>query len=120
MKKISDYKDEEAIELWGDLLDPMIKIFADKDVAKAIRSGAPAFVIAKEIIKKQSNEAKEIMLRIDPEPIDGINFVTRLVSIVMDFMNNDTVKDFFASAGQEKTEKGSTGSATANIKVVEA
>lgn len=120
MKKLSDYKGEEAIEVWGDLLDPTIKILADPVVAKAMRTGKAPLEIAKEVLKNHKNEAKEIVLRVDPTPIDGINFPARIASIVMDFLNNDAMKDFFASAGQAKMEEEPTGSATENIEDVEA
>lgn len=120
MKKLSDYKGEEAIEVWGDLLDPTIKILADPVIAKAMRTGKAPLMIAKDVMKNHKDEAKEIILRIDPAPIDGINFAARVASIVMDFLNNDALKDFFASAGQAKTEKDPTGSATENIEDVEA
>lgn len=119
MKKLSDYKDNDAIELWGELLDPMSRILGDPNVAGAIRRGKPALIIASEIMKTHKDEAKEIMLRIDPTPIDGINFVTRLTSIVMDFINNESLKDFFKSAGQEKTDAESIGSVTENIEGAE-
>lgn len=120
MKKLSDYKDEEAIEIWGDLLDPMTRILADPSVARTMRSGKAPFIIAKEIIKTHKDEAKEIILRIDPTPIDGVNFAARIASIVMDFLHNDALKDFFVSAGQAKMEEEPTGYATENTEAVEA
>ena len=120
MKKLSDYKDEEAIEIWGDLLEPMTKILADPVIANAMRAHKAPLMIAKDVMKNHKDEAKEIILRIDPTPIDGINFAARVASIVMDFLNNDALKDFFVSAGQAKMEKEPTGSATENTEAVEA
>ena len=37
MKKLSDYKGDEAIELWADLLEPMTEILGDKDIAKILQ-----------------------------------------------------------------------------------
>ena len=112
MKKLSDYKDDEAIELWGEMLDPMIRILGDKSIASDLRTGKPPLIIAKDIIKTHTEDAREIMLLIDPTPIDGINVIARLASIVMDFIRNDSLKDFFKSAGQAMTEEEPTGSAT--------
>lgn len=112
MKKLSDYKDEEALELWCDLLEPMTAILGDKKVAKVIKSKKPPFLIAKEILSTHKEEAIQIMQRIDPEPIDGINIITRIMSVVLEFMNHPDMKDFFESAGQEQTESESTGNAT--------
>ncbi len=120
MKKLSDYKDEEALELWGDLLDPMTRILADDNVQKSLNSGKAPFLIAKDILAAHKEDAVAILLRIDPTPIDGVNIIMRVVSVVLEFMNTPELKGFFKSAGQDKTESESTGSATANIKVVEA
>lgn len=118
MKKLSDYQGEEAIELWADLLEPATKIIGDPQVANVVKSGKPPFIIASEILKSHKEEAMNIMLRIDPTPIDGMNIITRLVSLVLEFMNNDDLKGFFASAGQANTEQESSGSATVNTKAV--
>lgn len=120
MKKLSDYKDEDAIELWGDMLEPMMQILGDKQVADALKTGKPPLIIAKTIIKSHKDEAKEIMLMIDDTPIDGVNFVARLVSVVMDFVKNESLKDFFKSAGQGKTDAESIGSVMENTEDAEA
>lgn len=108
MKKLADYQNDEAIELWADLLEPMTSILGDKAVANVIKSGKPPFLIAKEILKTHTEDAKKIMLRIDPTPIDGLNIITRLVSLVLEFLNNDDLKSFFPSAEQAKKESESS------------
>ena len=119
MKKLADYKGEEAIELWADLLDPMTNILSDPKMAKLMGSGKPPLLIAKGILKEHKTDAVEIMLAIDPEPIDGVNIVTRLVSVVLEFLNNEDIKGFFASAGQAQMVNASGGSATGSTKVAE-
>lgn len=114
MKKLADYKDEDAIDLWADLLDPITKICADKEVADSIRSGKPPFLIAKDILKLHSKEAIEVMLRIDPTPVNGLNAVTRVVEIIFEIQRSDELSGFFGDAGQTKIVEGSFGSATAN------
>ena len=119
MKKLSDYKDDEAIELWADLLDPLASILGDEKIQKIVKSGKSKMVIAKEILTSHKKEALEIMLRIDPEPIDGLNIVLRLVGILTDIGQNEEIKSFFGFAEQAKMEKGSSGSVTENTKVTE-
>lgn len=101
MKKLSDYEGDEAIELWGDLIEPITKLIADDEVQKIYKSGMPKVKIASEILKVHPGEVKEILQRIDPEPINGLNVVTRFVSLLVDFSTVPELKDFFESAGQE-------------------
>ena len=75
MRKLSDYKGDEAIELWADLIEPIAMILADKSMEATIKSGKPKIVVAKEILKAHKKEATEILLRIDPEPLTGLNIM---------------------------------------------
>ena len=115
MKKLSDHKGEEAIELWVDLLEPMTNILGDTELAGLLRSKAAPLLKAQGILKAHKQDAMEIMLRIDPTPINGLNILTRLVAVILEFTNNPDLKDFFVSAGQEKMEKGSSGNAMESI-----
>lgn len=119
MKKLSDYKGDEAIELWSDLLEPMTAILGDKNVAETVTSGKPPMIIAKEILKSHSKEATQILTRIDPTPIDGLNIIVRLVENLADIGKNEEVKSFFGYAEQVKTDSESTGSVTENIEAEE-
>lgn len=115
MKKLSDYKGEEALELWGDLLEPLTAILGDKKIANVIQSGQPKLLIAKEILNEHSKDAEKILLRIDPTPINGLNIIVRLVALLAEIEQDETVKSFFGFAEQVKTGKESTGSPTETI-----
>lgn len=114
MKTLSDYKNEEAIELWADLLEPISVILADKEFTSGLR-GKSKIIMAKEILKEYKNEAVQILLRIDPEPIDGMNLLIRLIKLLADIGRNKEIISFFESAVPEKSESESFGSATENI-----
>lgn len=100
MKKLTDYKDEEALELWGDLIGPMARILGDEKTKKVVNTKKP-LDIAKSILADHKQDAMEIMLRIDPTPLDGLNIVTRLVGVILEIMNNEELRGFFVSAEQE-------------------
>ena len=68
-------------------------------------------------IVNQHPEAVEILLRIDPEPIDGLNLILRLVALITDIGKNNEVRGFFGYAEQAKTDSESGGSATENTEV---
>lgn len=112
MRTLSYYKGEEAIELWADLLEPMSSIVTDKDVLSAITSKKPPVVIARAMLKDHVKDVESILLRVDPEPLDGLNIIVRLVAFIMEMMNDPDLKVFFGFAGPEVTAKESSGSAT--------
>ena len=113
MKRLSDYKGEAAIELWADLLDPLTAILADKDVQASIRGGESTLSKAKTILKSHKADAEKILLTVDPTPIDGLNMIARLVSLVLEIENSEVFADFFESPSTERTESESFGSVTA-------
>lgn len=119
MKKLSDFKGDEAIDLWADLLDPLTAILTDDKIRRVVQSGKSKIEIAKEVLKKHRKEAVEIMLRIDPTPIDGLNIILRLVALIADIGQNDEIKGFFGYAEQAQTENASSGSPTANTEAKE-
>lgn len=114
MKKLSDYKGDEAIVLWGDLLEPLSAIFSDKKIAKVVNSGKSKIEIAKVILKNHPSEAEDILLRIDDTPIDGLNIILRLVALLADIGQNEEIKSFFGYAEQAKEGLTPSGFPTEN------
>ena len=45
--KISDYKDEEALDLLVELIDPAAEIFSDKQIANVLQNNQPAIKAVK-------------------------------------------------------------------------
>lgn len=119
MKKLSDYKGDESIELWAEMLEPFMEILADENVSKELSSGKPVMSVVAEILKKHKTEAKKILLAIDDTPVNAVNFPIRLLSLFTDLMNDEAAKDFFKSAAQEIKVEESFGSPTANTEDVE-
>lgn len=109
MKKLSDYKGDDAIELWADLLDPLTTIFTDNEIKGVVQQGKNKIIIAKTLLKKHKSEAVEIMTRIDPEPIDGLNIITRLIALLSEIGENEEIKSFFGYAEEVKTDSESSG-----------
>ena len=114
MKRLSDYKGEEAIELWADLLEPLTEIFGDKVVQASLLGGGSVLSKAKNILSTHKKAAADILLRIDPEPLNGLNIIARLVSLINEFQESGYFGDFFESASQETTESEFSGDVTEN------
>lgn len=114
MKKLSDYKGEEAIELWADLLEPIGTILADKEVQTALSTQGSAMQKVQAVLKNHKSEASKILLAIDPTPITGLNIIARLLDLVLEIENSEEFSGFFGSA-QQKTEDESFGSVTESV-----
>ena len=104
MKKLSDYEGNEAIELYGDLLKPASAIFTDEEI-KNLRKNKNSTMLdmASLMLKNHSNEISEILLRIDPTPLNGANIIARLISMLTDIGRVEGIQDFFPSAEQKET-----------------
>ena len=114
MKRLSDYKGAEAIELWADLLDEMSSIFGDENVQKAVVSGKSLMAKAKAVLAGHESEVVAILERIDPTPVNGLNIMTRLIALIKEFQESEEFADFFGLPVQATTESGSFGSVTEN------
>lgn len=118
MKKLSDYKGDEAIELWADMLMPITRIITDKKIQKVYKTKS-RMEVAAEILKLHAKDTTDILLRIDPTPLNGLNTIVRIVELIVDFEKADELKSFFGSAGQAQTASESSGLHTANIEAGE-
>lgn len=113
MKKISQYKDEEALELLANLIEPLGKIISDQDVLSAFRKkGKLAGVSA--AIKAHKHEVFCMLAVLDGTPVDEFHCnVFELPLKALEILNDKDLTDFFASQSQQMDEE-SSGSASAN------
>lgn len=114
MKKLSDYKGEEAIELWADLLDPVIEIVGDPEINNMLKARKPMLVTAKEVVKRYKKQTVQMLERIDPTPVNGFNLLVRLVSVMKEVGDDPTFQSFFESVAETeaKTPFGSAMAST--------
>lgn len=113
MKKLSDYQGEAAIDLWADVMDYTSTIIKDPKVRK--KANAPKLELAKTMLKLHKKEVCKIMLRIDETPVNGLNVLVRLVSILDEVFEEPELRSFFGMQSQNE-QQGSFGSATENTK----
>lgn len=114
MKRLSDYKGEEAVDLWADLLDPLSEICTNEKIKKAVESGEPRISVARTVLQECRSEAVRLLERIDPEPLNGLNIITRLVGLLAEIGQDEDVRSFFGYASQTGTDGESSGFAMAN------
>lgn len=114
MKKLSDYKGADAIEIWADIFDTVTDILSDEDVSK-YTSGKDADIkkACKVIMKKHPEEVFFVLNRIDDEPINGANAFNKTTAFLIELLSGRE-QAFFRSSEQESKAGKSSGSATEN------
>lgn len=115
MKKLSEYKNEEALELLADLMEPVSLIFADAEVVKSF-STKNKLLVAKDIIKRHTHETFQILAILDGVPIEDYECSLFTLPLkLLDILNDAELQSFFKSQGLEMTHEESSGSAMENI-----
>jgi len=118
MKRLSDYKGEEAFEVLADIMEPLAVILADEEILPLARSKAPAIKYVKPILKNHKEELMSVLARLDGTPIEeykeSVNLIT-LPAQIMTFINDPQVRSLFTLQNQ-RTESSSSGPALEGTK----
>ena len=116
MRRLSDFKDDEALDVLCDLIEPACEIMADETVQKAFEQGSGMTMVqaVKLIIKGHKRAVMEIMAALEGVPVEEFhcNLLT-LPMQVMQILNDNDLKNFFTLQGQTDSLTDS-GSATEN------
>lgn len=101
--KLSDYKNEQALDLLADIIEPSSKIFADKAVKGAFETGDKINGI-KVAIKNHKHEIIEILAALDGVSVEKYECnVLTLPAKVLEILNDTALTSFFNS--QRLTEQ---------------
>lgn len=110
--KLSDFKDERAIEVVADLLEPIGRIAANQDNAQA-RKGSP-LQFAAAMLKNSKKEVMEILAVLsDTKPEDYHCTAASIFKDLLDMLNDPELMQLFGLRSQTKEETAS-GSAAEN------
>lgn len=97
--KLSEIKNEEALDLLGDLLEPVAEILADPKV-KEMFGGKP-IKLASYIIKTHKTEIIQILARMDGVPVEEYTCnVFTLPVKVLELLNDENLKELFTLQAQ--------------------
>lgn len=115
MKRLSEYKDEEALDLLADILSPTVEIMQDESVQKFFNKGDENMTVADVVtlvIKTHKKAVMQIMAALEGVPSEEYHCnIFTLPAQLMQVVNDPDLRAFFALQGQ--TDSASTsGSAT--------
>lgn len=106
---------EDALDLFADLLEPVAEILADEELVKTIRSDGKLVTAVKLAIKRHKREVVEILARLEdkaPEEYE-VNLLALPVKL-LNLLGRPEIKELFISQGQSD-DAAPSGSATGNI-----
>lgn len=106
---------EEALDLFADILEPAAEIFSDKAISAALNNNEKPIKAIKIAIKNHKTALIEILARLDgKDPKDYHVGVLTLPLKAIELLNKPEVQSLFMSQAQ-KTDAASSGLATENI-----
>lgn len=117
MKRLSEYRGEEALDVLADLIEPAVEIMQDKRIAELFRNDKKAKAVAV-AIKEHKRSVLDIMATLDGE--DRETYAPSLFALpakILEILNDPELVNLFTSQGRTEDQTIS-GSATANIEVV--
>lgn len=106
--KLSEVKNEDALDMLADLLEPAARIFADKNIADAL-SGGQKFKAVRCAIKDHKKEVLEILAIMDGVPVEeySCNVLTLPLRLI-ELLNEPVIEELFSSQEQKISAKHST------------
>lgn len=94
--RISDFKNEDAIELLADLIEPTANILSDKEIQDAFKANVNKMTIAKKCLKLHKSDVLEILAIVNGQTPE--EYTCNPISILVDLLailNDKELVDFF-------------------------
>ena len=104
--KLSEFRDDAALELIADIIEPATEILADPAIKEAFsRSKMAAIKVA---IKNHKSAIKEIIARLDGKTPEECHFTALSLPIkLLSMFNDPDLQQLFTSSGQTEGENAS-------------
>ncbi len=112
--KLSEFKDEKAIEVVAALLGPISKISANPNNQKARSEGKNAVAFAQAILKNNAADVKDMLAILNGE--DPKNYHCTAGTLIKDVFTMASDPDLMALFGFQSKIPPSSGSALENTK----
>ena len=117
MKKLNEFRGEEALDLLADLIEPAAEIMTDKQLVALFRERNMAKA-ASVAIKGHKRAVLQILALLNGEdPEAYAPSVFALPKMLLEVLNDPELVDLFSSQGQTE-EQTNSGSATVNTEGV--
>ena len=113
--KLSEYKNEEALDLLADVIEPVTTMLSDPAVVSIFQSDAPKVKLVTYLLKNHKAEVLEVLARLDGVPVSEYQCnVLSLPIKLLEIMKDKELMSFFSASAE--LEVISSGDATENTK----
>ena len=112
--RISEFENDEALDLLADIMDPLSDIMGNEIVSKMVEAKKPTLVIARYVLKNHKKSVIEIVALLNKTTPDKVKF--NVIGLIKDIVNLITDLEgvgLFTLQGQNLGD-GSSGSVTEN------
>lgn len=112
--KITEFKNEKALDVLADLIDPLSVILTDDEIKRIYKEESSRLTLVKALLKTHKSEIIQILAILDDTPVEDYEInVFSLPVKLMELLNDPTITELFTLQGQKKAET-SSGSAMEN------
>lgn len=103
MRNISDFKNEDAIDLIADLIEPVSRILQDEGIRKDITIKEKQMGAIKRALKSHKADILEIMARLEGVEIKDLNCTPiSLIAKCIQILNDKEMMDFLSSLAENE------------------
>lgn len=107
--KITDFKNEDALDLLVDLVEPTARIFADAELREAVQKGVNKITALKIAIRNNKASVIEILARLNNTPVEEYQCtLPSIIKDMLDILNDEELASFFTSQQLIEGKKSST------------
>lgn len=105
--KLSDYKDEKALDLLADIIEPAAEIMSDQEVIETAK-GENMARTASVILKRHKKAVIAVLAALDGVPVEEYHCnVFSLPAKLLELFNDPDIAQLFSFAGQTEDETSS-------------
>lgn len=95
--KITELKNEQALEALGDMIEPATEIMSDEDIANTFRKGGKPIVAISKILKRHPKACVQILAASEGVPYEEYSCSLFQMPIkLLELINEPEVRDFLS------------------------
>ena len=114
--RLSDYKNEEALDLIAEIIEPASAIMSDEKVMEMVRGKKNKMLLVSYILKHHKDSTMEVIAALHRTTKDKVQFnAVSVINDLLDVLNDPEIEMLFSSQGQTSDTSGSATETTTGV-----